>query len=404
MNAVEARQVLLEAFDAALTAVDPRSAVARGVEQNMDRFGAGTIGVVAIGKAAAPMAWGAHDVLGARLVSGLAVGQVPGDPPEAITWHTGSHPLPDHNSEAAGRAIVEYLESTDVTFILFLVSGGGSAIVEIPPDSVGVGELASVQQALLHSSTPIEELNLVRRSLSMVKNGHLLDHIRAPHLSLLVSDVGDAGPEVIASGPTLGVPISARAVRAVLDRAGVQLSEALQAHLGTLGSVEPNVAFEVVADGWSAVRAAADVLRDTGEDITIAPREFSGEARRVAVALVRGAGSGFTLAPGEATVTVTGGGRGGRNTEAALALAIQLDGLDDTVFAALSTDGVDGASDAAGAVVDGGSAQRMREASISPEAALMNNDSHHALAASGDLVHTGPTGTNVADIWMVWRG
>ena len=222
----------------------------------------------------------------------------------------------------------------------------------------------------------------------MLKNGHLLDHVRVPHLSLLISDVGDAGPEVIASGPTLGVPISAPVVHAVLDRAGLQLSEALTAHLDTLESVQPNEAFEVVADGTS---------------VEMAPRHFSGEARRIAGALVRGAGSGFTVAPGEATVTVTGAGRGGRNTEAALAVAIQIDGHHDVVFAALSTDGVDGSSDAAGAIVDGGSAQRMRDASLSPEAALMNNDSHHALLASGDLVHTGPTGTNVADLWMVWR-
>ena len=403
MNAGEARRVLLEAFDAALSAVDPRSAVARAVEGHLNMLGAGTVGVVAIGKAAAPMARGAHDALGTRLASGVAVGQVPADPPEAITWRTGSHPLPDQHSEAAGRAIVDYLDSTDVEFVLFLISGGGSAIAEVPPDGVDIDELASLQRALLHSSSPIEELNLVRRSLSMLKNGHLLDHVRVPHLSLLISDVGDAGPEVIASGPTLGVPISAPVVHAVLDRAGLQLSEALTAHLDTLESVQPNEAFEVVADGWSAAHAAAAVLSDTGTSVEMAPRHFSGEARRIAGALVRGAGSGFTVAPGEATVTVTGAGRGGRNTEAALAVAIQIDGHHDVVFAALSTDGVDGSSDAAGAIVDGGSAQRMRDASLSPEAALMNNDSHHALLASGDLVHTGPTGTNVADLWMVWR-
>jgi hydroxypyruvate reductase len=403
VNGDTARQALLEAFRAALAAVEPRTAVARAVELRRDRLGTGTVGVVAIGKAAAPMAWGAHDVLGARMVSGVAVGPDPAEPPPCLTWYTGSHPLPDRHSEAAGRAVIEYLESTDVSFVLFLVSGGGSAIVEVPPDGVDIGELASIQQALLHSGTPIEDLNLVRRSLSMTKNGRLLDHVRVPHFSLLISDVGDADPEVIASGPTLGVPSSAETVSAVLGRVGVQLSEALAAQLGSQGSARSNDSFAVVADGWSAARAAVDALGRTGVGVEMPPRQFSGEARRVASALVRGAASGFTVAPGEATVTVTGGGRGGRNTEAALAVSIHIDGLDDVVFAALSTDGVDGSSDAAGAIVDGGSAQRMRDASISPEAALMNNDSHHALFASGDLVHTGPTGTNVADIWMVWR-
>lgn len=401
MIAGEARQALLEAFDAALAAVEPRNAVARAVDPG--RLGSGPVGVVAIGKAAAAMAWGAHDALDDRLVSGIAVGPDLAEPPPTITWHTGSHPLPDARSEAAGRAIFDYLETADVSFVLFLISGGGSAIAEVPPDGVDVGELASIQRTLLHSGTPIEELNVVRRSLSKLKNGNLLDHARVPHLSLLVSDVGDAGPEVIASGPTLPVDSSAEAVGAILDRAGVNVSEALEIHLGTLGPVSSNDDFEVVADGWSAARAAADVLEATGEHITIAPRQFSGEARRVAGKLVRAVGSGFTVAPGESTVTVTGGGRGGRNTEAALAVAIQIDERDGVVFAALSTDGVDGASDAAGAIVDGGSAQRMRDASVSPEAALMNNDSHHALVASGDLVHTGPTGTNVADLWMVWR-
>jgi hydroxypyruvate reductase len=403
VNVGAARQILLEAFHGALAAVEPRSAVRRAIEVHRDRLGTGTVGVVAIGKAAAPMAWGAHDALGDRLVSGIAVGPEAAEPPEPVTWHTGCHPLPDRTSEAAGRAVIEYLRTADAAFMLFLVSGGGSAIVEVPPDGVGVDELATIQQALLRSGVPIEELNLVRRSLSMSKNGRLLDHVRVPHLSLLISDVGDAGPEVIASGPTLGVPISAATVRAVLGRAGVQLTEALDAHLGTMGSVHGNDSFEVVADGWSAARAAVDVLGQTGAPVEMASHHFSGEARRVSGALVRSAGSGFTVAPGEATVTVTGGGRGGRNTEAALAVAIQIDGLDDVVFAALSTDGVDGSSDAAGAIADGGSAQRMRDASISPEAALMNNDSHHALLASGDLVRTGPTGTNVADLWMVWR-
>lgn len=404
MNTGEARQALLEAFQAALVSVEPRSAVAQAIEVHQDRLGPGSVGIVAIGKAASPMAWGAYDTLGTRLASGIAVGPEPATPPEPVTWHTGSHPLPDERSEAAGRAIVEYLDTADVDFVLFLISGGGSAIADVPPDGVGINELASIQERLLGSGTPIERLNLVRRSLSKLKNGQLLGHVRVPHLSVLISDVGDAGPEVIASGPTLGIPISAFAVRAVLDRAGVQVSEALEAHLSTLGSVERNTAFSVVADGWSAARAAAAFLRETGEEVVVAPRQFSGEARRVAGALVRGAGSGFTVAPGEATVTVTGGGRGGRNTEAALAVSIRIDGSDDLVFAALTTDGVDGSSDAAGAIVDGGSAQRMRNASVSPEAALMNNDSHHALAASGDLVHTGPTGTNVADLWMVWRG
>lgn len=349
------------------------------------------------------MAWGAADALGERLISGVAVGSDPAEPPARIAWHTGSHPIPDGRSEAAGRAIMAYLESTDAEFVLFLVSGGGSALAEVPPAGIGIDQLAAIQLALLHSGTPIDRLNLARRSLSGLKDGRLLDHVTVPHLTLLVSDVGDAGPEVIASGPTLAAPSSPEAVSEILRHAGVNVDDPIRAHLETLGPVRPNDDWEVVADGWSAARAAAEVTAKTGEHVDMARRHFSGEARRVAPSFVRGAGTGFTIAPGEATVTVTGGGRGGRNSEAALAVAVDIDGEDGVVFAALSTDGVDGASDATGAIVDGGSAQRIRGAGLSPEAALMNNDSHPALDSSGDLVRTGPTGTNVADLWFVWR-
>lgn len=348
------------------------------------------------------MTWGVHDALGDRLVSGVAVGPVDAEPPAAVAWHTGRHPIPDHRSEAAGRAIVTYLESADVDFVLFLISGGGSALAEIPPAGVTIDELGSIQRRLMDASVPIEQLNLVRRSVSLLKNGRLLDHLSVPHETLLISDVGDEGPEVIASGPTLPEPIDPTLVRAVLERAGIEVSDPIAAHLSTLGTTTQNDAWTVIADGWSAAETAAGVLRTSGLNVSIPRRSFSGEARRVAPAMVRGAESGFTVAPGESTVTITGDGVGGRNTEAALAVAIQIDGRDDVVFASLTTDGVDGATDTAGAIVDGGTAARILAAGISPEASLMNNDSQLPLDAAGDLVRTGPTGTNVADLWFVW--
>jgi glycerate-2-kinase len=400
----QARQVISDAFDAALAAVDPRTAVRKALGGRADQLGVDGVGVVAIGKAAAPMVWGAHDALGESMVSGIAIGPEPAEPPSRIAWHTGSHPVPDERSEAAGRAVIEYLESADVGFVLFLISGGGSALAEVPPPGASIGELADIQRRLMGSGTPIEQLNLARRSLSLLKNGRLLDHTSAPHLTLVVSDVGGAGPEVIASGPTMGTPTSAAAVEAILQHAGLTIGAALQAHLDALGNVRSNDEWDVIADGWSAARAAAEVLGATGLAVSTPNRPFSGEARRVSAAIVRGATSGFTVAPGEATVTVIGDGVGGRNTEAAITVAIDIEGEDGVVFAALTTDGIDGPTDAAGAIVDGGSAERIRSAGLSPEAALMNNDSYPALDAAGDLVRTGPTGTNVADLWFVWRG
>ncbi len=403
MTPGEARLVILGAFDAALAAVEPRAAVRRAIEAHPELQGGTDVGVVAIGKAAGAMAWGAHDVLGEDLVSGVAIGPESAVPPPHLVWHTGSHPLPDERSERAGRAVIEYLSSDDVGFVLFLISGGGSALAEVPPPGVSIGELADIQRRLMDAGTPIEQLNLARRTLSLIKNGRLVDHTNVPHLTLVVSDVGDAGPEVVASGPTIGTPTGAAAVEGVLEQAGIAIGASLRAHLDTLGAVESNDAWEVVADGWSAARAASQVLEDTGLPVARPTRPFSGEARRVSAAMVRGASGGFTVAPGEATVTVTGDGVGGRNTEAALTVAIDIDGEDDVVFAALTTDGVDGPTDAAGAIVDGGSAERIRTTGLSPIAALMDNDSYPALEASGDLVRTGPTGTNVADLWFVWR-
>lgn len=401
MTAAEARRAILESFTAAVDAVEPRSVVADYLDAHGEDLEGGTVGIVAIGKAAAPMVWGARDALGERLVSGVAVGPDSADPPAGITWHTGSHPLPDERSEAAGRAIIEYLQSAEVGSVLFLISGGGSALAEVPPNGVNIDALADIQRRLLNSGIPVDELNLARRSLSLIKNGRLLDHTRVPHFTLLVSDVGDAGPEVIASGPTISTQTSAAAVTSILDRAGLEIGTELAAHLTALVPTRSNDRWAVVADGWSAVEAASKALG--GVPVSIPRRHFSGEARRAAPALVRGAGSGFTVAPGEATVTVTGDGVGGRNTEGALTVAIHIDGQDDVVFAALTTDGIDGPTDAAGAVVDGGSAGRIRAAGISPEAALMDNDSYQALVASDDIVRTGPTGTNVADLWFVWR-
>ncbi|HEY5651305.1 MAG TPA: DUF4147 domain-containing protein [Acidimicrobiia bacterium] len=398
-----ARRVIRDAFDTALAAVEPRGAVRRAIEALPNGLGDAGIGVVAIGKAAAPMAWGAYDALGRRIISGIAIGPGSAEPPPGFVWHTGTHPLPDELSEAAGRAAVEFLDSTDVQFVLFLISGGGSALAEVPPSGLTIDELADIHRKLMDSGTPIEQLNLARRSLSLLKNGRLVGHTSVPHLTLVISDVGDAGPEVVASGPTIGTPTSARAVEPILQGAGITIDGWLQEHLAALGDVRSNDAWAVVADGWSAARAAAETLSVTGVPVSIPKRSFSGEARRVSTALVRGATTGFTVAPGEATVTVMGNGVGGRNTEAALTVAIDIEGDDDVVFGALTTDGIDGPTDAAGAIVDGGSAARIRSTGLSPEAALMNNDSFPVLAASGDLVRIGPTGTNVADLWFVWR-
>lgn len=390
------------AFEAALEAIEPRRLVRSGLRTHTDAdLGSRRCGVVAIGKAAGAMTWGAQDALGDALVSGVAVGSSPEPVPEQIAWFTGDHPIPADRSLTAGRAVLRYLDSTDVEFVIFLISGGGSALVEVPPPGVSIEQLGFIQQRALERNVPIEKLNLIRRSTSMVKNGGLLRATRSPSATFLISDVGDRDPDVIASGPTIASPLAPGTVAAVMESAGITIDSTLDEWIRRPQPVMDSPT-TVLADGWTAARAAIDSLTDSGLPVSMPRRPFRGEARRVGPAMVLRAETGFTVAPGETTVSVTGEGTGGRNTEAALAVALAIDGHSDQVFGAFATDGVDGPTLSAGAIVDGDSVERVRRAGIDPVGALEANDSYTALSASGDLVVTGPTGTNVADLWMVW--
>ena len=391
------------AFDAAVTAIEPRALVrdALTTEHDLDLRSL-RCGLVAIGKAAAPMTWGAHDALSSALQSGVAVGAAPADVPTGVDWYTGDHPIPGAGSLAAGNAIFRYLEETDVDFVVFLISGGGSALVEVPPPGFSINQIAAIQAQALASDIPIDQLNLVRRSMSLVKNGGLLRATRSPSATWLISDVGDDDASVIASGPTIGAPHNPAAAVNILRTAGIALDPALEGWMHTPPSAGGETRWTVLADGWTAAKAAADRLAHFGEPVTMPRRPFRGEARRVGPAMVARASTGFTVAPGETTVAVTGEGLGGRNTEAALAAALAIEGSDDLVFGAFATDGVDGPTEAAGAIIDGTSSTRIRQAGIDPISALDRNDSFTALQSSGDVVVTGSTGTNVADLWMVW--
>jgi hydroxypyruvate reductase len=228
--------------------------------------------------------------------------------------------------------------------------------------------------------------------MSQLKNGGLLAASGAARaITLLVSDVIDADPSVIASGPTLAddsTPSQAEAV--IRHRLGVDPPR--------LGSRrEPgrhHHRWQVIADGTIAAHAAAGVL-----EAEVWTTRLRGESSEQATAMVSARGEGAIVATGETTVTVRGPGVGGRNQEAALAAAIALDGGMGW-FAAIGTDGIDGPTDAAGAIVDGGSVDRMRSSGVDPARALASNDSNPALQASGDLVITGPSGTNVGDLWV----
>lgn len=390
-----ALDLIAAALDAALAAVDPEEAVVRGLAE-IEVEAPET--VLALGKAGPAMTRGALRSLG-----GASTVVVVSDHPEPLPAGElliGSHPVPDEASVAAGRALLD--AAAHEGNILFLVSGGGSALAEVPADGLTLTDVATVYRLMLAHSVPIEDANTVRIHLSALKGGRLAAAAPGLVTTLAISDVGPK-PELIASGPTTSSGTVPEDALAVLERHRLVdvVPEAVISHLQSAAPPPPVVgALLVVADGAMAVEAAASEIRRRGVSARVVTTQLSGDARERAAWLARAPDPGeVVLAAGETTVEVRGPGLGGRNQEAALAAALAIEGT-DLVFAAFGTDGVDGPTDAAGAVVDGETAGRIRASGVDPRVALDTSDSHTALAAGGALIRTGPTGTNVADLWM----
>jgi len=354
------------------------------------------IAVVAIGKAARAMATAAVDVFGDRLTSGVLVAPDP-SPLDPFEVHVGSHPLPDAASERAGQAVLAVAERTDHAHLLVLISGGGSAMAEVPKRPLDIDTIGSMVDRLLRAGTPIDELNVVRRHLSDLKNGGLSGRSKVPVTTLVISDVTDAPASTVASGPTLYDDSTALHALAILERRlGRPLPSAVHTALATPVPRRRNESVHVVADRHTAYAEASHSLTQAGLEPARAVR-LEGDAVVMAHRMLTM--PGLTIGTGETTVTVTGGGSGGRNQHGALAAAIDIEGR-PLVFGTFGTDGVDGPTDAAGAVVDGTTCERIRSSGIDPAVALGHCDSHRALDAAGDLIRTGPTGTNVADVWI----
>lgn len=396
------RSAIERAFKAAVEAVDPVRLTAGAVSAHGPWDGEVT--VLALGKAAPGMARGALAALPRRPVRTVVVAGRPVDLEDA-ELHVGGHPFPDVGSVAAGNALLDAARACRDT-LLVLVSGGGSALAEVPRSGLSLDELVEAQRAVMLAGAPIEDLNLVRRRLSVLKDGGLAAASPARRIvTLLVSDVVDAGPEDVASGPTLPDRRKGAEALAVVERLGLR-ERMPPAVIDVLATPRPTPVgrphdVAVLADGGMAAAAAARALEADGIPAAVRPERLRGEARDEAGRIVSSAtGDRAMVAWGETTVTVTGSGSGGRNQEGALAAALALRGTDG-VFGSFGTDGIDGPTDAAGAIVDGGTAVRIEAAGLDPAARLADNDAHPALDAAGDLVRTGRTGTNVADVWVM---
>jgi glycerate 2-kinase len=431
---LEIRELIGSVSRAALTAVDGRTAVRRALEadatglriagNSYPRARLERVLLVAVGKAALAMERGARDVLGdsiaAATVTAPAGLRHPSD--RSDVWYA-SHPVPDtHGLAGAAEALNLARSAREGDLLLFLLSGGASALWPAPPAGVTLDELRRTTAALLRSGAPIREINTVRKHLSRIAGGRLAAAAHPARVAtLIVSDVVGSPLDVIGSGPTVPDPTSYDDALGVIRSHSVEVPASVVLHLqaGAAGElaetpkpgdpVFEHAAHAIVARNRDALEAAARAATRAGATARIVSDSLEGEARLVAAAVAgelrqarreRSAGDPplVLLWGGETTVVVRGDGVGGRNQELALAAAVHLDGTEGVALAALGTDGIDGPTPAAGAVVDGSTLERARAAGLDAVGHLRRNDAHTLLRAAGDLVVTGPTGTNVNDL------
>lgn len=406
-------------FRAALDAADPALALRASLTENpLPRLVKdGAYILVSVGKAAVPMAEEALRHLSDAPLRALVVTNYENarEVARAKVMASG-HPVPDENGRLAGEAVAALLEEAgENDRVIALISGGGSALLPAPAPGLTLEDKAAVNRLLLANGYEIAEINLIRQQLSRLKGGGMLRLAApAPVTAFILSDVIGDDLRVIASGPTVAPIGTAAEAKALLEARGVwdRVPDAVRRHLGRAASAKPLPAARNILIGSN---------RKSLEAIAAASKRIS--ATIVSGALVGdvGAACGLILAAamgtpkdrpaclifgGETTVTLKGSGLGGRNQELALRMALAaptaLHG--PWVFLSGGTDGRDGPTEAAGGMVDGQSAARMRAAGKDPVALLANNDSNAALAASGDLLVVGATGTNVADVQILLLG
>ncbi|MBI3286989.1 MAG: glycerate kinase [Chloroflexi bacterium] len=426
-------------LEAALRAADPRAAIHHHLHFEGDRLRVanrlyelsevGQVHVVGAGKASGAMAQAIEEILDERIAAGwVNVRYGYSASTRRIAIREAGHPLPDQSGLEGTRRMLELVRRAgEGELVICLISGGGSALLELPQPGISLEDLQATTDALLRCGAPIQEINAVRKHLSQVKGGRLarLAH-PAGVISLILSDVVGDPLDVIASGPTVPDPTTYADAWRVIEKYGLQivLPGSILDHLGAGrgGSVEEtpkpgDPIFErvhnvIVGNNRQAALGALEAAHQLGFNPLLLTTYLEGEAREagrwvagLAKALARDEGPiarpACLILGGETTVTLRGSGVGGRNQELALAAAIALEGYPDVLVVACSTDGTDGPTDAAGAMVDGETVARARQLGLDPEGYLANNDTYHFFKALDDLIVTGPTRTNVNDLVLI---
>ena len=391
--------------ESAIAAVLPGAAVVRALEGVAFP---GRIILVAAGKAAWQMAKAASDYLGNRIDCGIVIskyGHIRGPVGNLICREAG-HPVPDENGFAATAEALRMVSGlTEQDTVLFLLSGGGSALFEEP--LVSGAELQNITSQLLACGAQITEINTIRKRLSAVKGGRFAQHCAPAHVyAIVLSDIIGDPLDMIASGPACPDSSTCAQAQQIAQKYGLRLSAAAAE---CLQRETPKMLFNVTTRITGSVRqlcaAAAKEAEKMGYEAVILTDRLNCQAREAGSFLASIAGSHYGsgrklafLAGGETVVKLTGTGKGGRNQELALAAAVGIDGLEGVCIFSVGSDGTDGPTDAAGGYADGETIKTLREQGVDSFEALQNNDAYHALQKAGGLIITGPTGTNVNDV------
>jgi len=409
------RAFLTELFDAAIAAADPKKAIAAYLPEKPK----GRTVVIGAGKGAAQLAAAFEDLWGAPVEGTVITRYGYACDTQHVTVMEAAHPVPDAAGIAASEALFEQVQGvTEDDLVVALICGGGSALLAAPAAGLSFADEVALNEALLASGAPIGAMNAVRKQVSAIKGGRLAAACApARVVSLVVSDVPGDDPAQVASGPTVPDAVGrAEALKAVADY-GITLPPAIAAHLADAPEDAPSPddprfarnEVHVIASAAISLEAAAAKAEAAGWPSVILSDAIEGEAREVAKmhgAMTREVvrrGRPFAaplvmLSGGETTVTIRGkGGRGGRNSEFLLSLAMELDGVAGVTALAADTDGIDGSEDNAGAFADGGTVAAMRGVGVDPAQALAGNDAYTAFDAVGEIFAPGPTGTNVND-------
>lgn len=371
-------------------------------------FPDGKLVLVSVGKAAWNMANAANEVLGDKLSEGIVItkhGCSQGNIGSLKIFEAG-HPVPDENTFSASGKVLELTENlSENDAVIFLLSGGGSALFEVP--SINADELQQINSQLLASGADIVEINTVRKRLSKVKGGRFALHCAPARMfTIVLSDIIGDPLDMIASGPAYPDASTCAQALEIVRKYGISLSAEVQKCIETETPKEiNNVETAVTGSVRELCKAAADACKTLGYEPVILTESLSCEARdagrMLAEKVLQNAKTKAPLAfiaGGETVVHVTGRGKGGRNQEIALSAAKYISGIRNAAVFSVGSDGTDGPTDAAGGFADGGTKTALSDMGIDIDEALADNDAYNALSYCGGLIFTGPTGTNVNDI------